>query len=525
MSKVQADSQFKPAIDLLERRGQLRALGLVLLCVSLVIGVFNQTFVEMVGIWGQSQTYSHGYLVFPIFAYLVWQRSSILAVTPIRPFMPAAFLAVGVGFSWLLGELASTLTVGFFALIALMPLMVTAVLGLQWARTLVLPFAILLFAVPFGEAFVPTLMQWTADFTVVALKLSGVPVYREGQSFVIPSGTWSVVEACSGVRYLLASLFAGVIYAWQMYRSPLRRAMFLLASVVLPIVANWLRAYLIVMLGHLSDNRIAAGVDHLIYGWIFFGIVIMVMFAVGAIWREDDDPITASTTPTTRPAAVVGESSTPAQVARAAGVMLAVLLASRAAAAILTRPLADHPLPSVSIASVAGWKPVSTPLSDWKPYLQAPAREDLYAFEKDGEQVGVFVGIFRDQRQGSELVSSVNELVGADKKKWQRVATGARAVEMNGRTTSVQMETLRTAGGTIVAWRWYCFDGMCSASDYRAKFQLAVDRLARRDDTSAWVAIFVVNPETPSAGERSLAAFVGEMGGSLERGLFEVVGQ
>ncbi len=201
---------------------------------------------------------------------------------------------MGAGFSWLLGELASTLTVSFFAVIALMPLTVTAVLGLQWARTLVLPFAILLFAVPFGEAFVPTLMQWTADFTVVALKLSGVPVYREGQSFVIPSGTWSVVEACSGVRYLLASLFAGVIYAWQMYRSPLRRAMFLLASVVFPIVANWLRAYFIVMLGHLSDNRIAAGVDHLIYGWIFFGIVIMVMFAVGAIWREDDDSITAS---------------------------------------------------------------------------------------------------------------------------------------------------------------------------------------------------------------------------------------
>ncbi len=205
--------------------------------------------------------------------------------------------------------------------------------------------------------------------------------------------------------------------------------------------------------------------------------------------------------------------------------MLAVLLASQAAAAILMRPLADHPLPSVSIASVAGWKPVNAPLSDWKPYLQAPVREDLYAFEKDGQQVGVFIGIFRDQRQGSELVSSVNQLVGADKKKWQRVAGGTRAVEVNGRTIPVQVETLRTTGGTIVAWRWYCFDGMSTASDYRAKFQLAVDRLARRDDASAWVAVYVVNPESPSAGERSLAAFVGEMGGSLESGLFEVVGQ
>ena len=117
-------------------------------------------------------------------------------------------------------------------------------LGLRWAKILAFPFAILFFAVPFGEVLVPMLMQWTADFTVVALKVSGVPVFREGQNFVIPSGSWSVVEACSGVRYFLASLFVGALYAWQMYRSPLRRALFLLASIVVPIVANWVRAYL-----------------------------------------------------------------------------------------------------------------------------------------------------------------------------------------------------------------------------------------------------------------------------------------
>ena len=74
---------------------------------------------------------------------------------------------------------------------------------------------------------------------------------------------------------------------------------------------------------------------------------------------------------------------------------------------------------------------------------------------------------------------------------------------MNGGTLAVQMEALRsTGGGTIVAWRWYCLGEVSTASDYRAKFRLAVDRLARRDDTSAWVAIFVVNPESVAAGER-----------------------
>ena len=83
-----------------------------------------------------------------------------------------------------------------------------------------------------------------------------------------------MVEACSGLRYLIASLMIGVLYAAISYRSAWRRAAFIAASILVPLLANWLRAYMIVMLGHLSNNTIAVGVDHLIYGWLFFGIVM-----------------------------------------------------------------------------------------------------------------------------------------------------------------------------------------------------------------------------------------------------------
>ena len=36
-----------------------------------------------------------------------------------------------------------------------------------------------------------------------------MPVFQEGRNFVIPSGRWSVVEACGGIRYLLTSVFIG----------------------------------------------------------------------------------------------------------------------------------------------------------------------------------------------------------------------------------------------------------------------------------------------------------------------------
>jgi exosortase/archaeosortase family protein len=158
--------------------------------------------------------------------------------------------------------------------VCLVVLAVPAVFGWAVARELTFPLLFLFFAVPVGEFMVPPMMEWTADFTVKALQLTGIPVYREGLQFVIPSGNWSVVEACSGVRYLIASFMVGTLFAYLNYRSSKRRVIFMLVSLAVPIVANWLRAYLIVMVGHLSDNKLAAGVDHLVYGWVFFGVVI-----------------------------------------------------------------------------------------------------------------------------------------------------------------------------------------------------------------------------------------------------------
>jgi len=64
----------------------------------------------------------------------------------------------------------------------------------------------------------PILIDWTPTSRCGAARhwRSRVP---EANHFVIPSGNWSVVEACSGLRYLIASLMIGVVYAAVSYRS------------------------------------------------------------------------------------------------------------------------------------------------------------------------------------------------------------------------------------------------------------------------------------------------------------------
>jgi exosortase A len=258
-----------------------------LFVVVAILAIHHETAASIVTIWIRSETYTHGFLVVPICLWLVWRERAVIAATPIAPWWPGLAFVAAAGALWLLASSADALGLQQFALAFMLQAAVITVVGLRMTRELAFPLVFLLFAVPFGEIFIPRMIDWTADFTVAAVRASGVPVYSEANIIDLPTGRWSVVEACSGVRYLIASLMVGTLYAAIAYRSWRRRAAFIAASIVVPIIANWLRAYLIVMLGHLSNNRLAVGVDHIIYGWIFFGVVMLLLFWVGSFWQQD----------------------------------------------------------------------------------------------------------------------------------------------------------------------------------------------------------------------------------------------
>ncbi|MDE2504020.1 MAG: exosortase A, partial [Burkholderiales bacterium] len=272
-----------------DSRWRVALVSLALLLAAL-LWLFRGTALGMVDIWWNFETYTHAFLVAPISIWLVWrQRDELARLTPrAQPWLLLAVVAVAA--LWVAGDLALVNVVAQFAFVALIVVAVAAVLGIEVAWTIAFPLAFLFFAVPFGEFAIPWMMRWTADFTVYAIQASGIPIYREGQSFVIPTGRWSVVQACSGVRYLIASFMVGTLFAYLNYSSIKRRLVFMVVALIVPVIANWLRAYMIVMLGHLSNNRLAVGVDHIVYGWIFFGIVITIMFFIGARWSEPPAP-------------------------------------------------------------------------------------------------------------------------------------------------------------------------------------------------------------------------------------------
>src|SRR5260370_716697 len=109
----------------------------------------------------------------------------------------------------------------------------------------------------------------TAFLAVALLKLGGVPVRADGLFIYTPTGEWLVAEACSGVRFLIASIAFGALLSSLFLRTWPRRAAFMTLSVLVPILANGIRVFGIVLIGYLTSNEIAAGADHILYGWLF----------------------------------------------------------------------------------------------------------------------------------------------------------------------------------------------------------------------------------------------------------------
>ncbi len=492
---------------------------LAAILIGIVVAYWG-TAAEMVRIWARSDTFAHAFVVPPIAVWLAWrQRERLLEINP-RPSLWMLVPVAAAGVAWLLGELVAVNALTQFALVAMLVGSVIAVLGTAVARAIAFPLMFLFFAVPVGEFMIPTLMQGTADFTVFALRLVGIPVYREGLHFIIPSGSWSVVETCSGMRYLIASFMVGSLFAHLNYRSAKRRWIFVGLSLLTPILANWLRAFMIVMLGHLSNNKIATGVDHLVYGWLLFGVIILVLFMIGSRWTELDGSELAPSASFTPNAA----RSDPIRM-WAVGWMAALVVAGP----VLVLAQLDTPVSARSAKGLEtmaleipdlsgnGWRAQALG-SQWQPVYKRPSAAASQGFvSPSGQAVGVYLFYYRDQDRSRKMITSTNALLRDEDTTWNPLEKSTRRLNQiaeGGASLTVEETVLLAVAGPVDSererlrvWRFYWINGQWTASEAHAKWLTAISRLRGRGDDSAALLVFASERQLGSA-EPALIAFL-----------------
>ena len=476
------------------------AFPLVILMVLGLLAIFFDTARSIVFIWNSSQTFTHGYIIVPISLWLIWQQRATLARIVPRPSWLGLLGLAGVVFLWLLGNLSGAQVVMQYALVAMILAAVLALLGWPAVGSIRFPLLFLLLAVPFGDAFLDPLMNQTADFTVAALQLTGIPVFREGNTITIPTGVWSVVEACSGVRYLIASVTLGALYAHLTYRKVWRQVIFMVAAILVPILANGVRAYMIVMIGHLSNMKYAVGVDHLIYGWIFFGLVMLILFWVGSFWREDAQPAKVE-----QHNWGVVQPATAWHFLAFVIAMFALAGAGSAYSALVVRTMAKQPPVMLSEPDIAGWQRTDA-FTSWRPAFKNPAAEQTRFLLHNGVRAGLYIGYYRNQRQHAELITYGNVLAMPGSENWRRLNESVLTVSHD--HLAVHQNVLAQGNQRLLGWYWYWTGDRFTTNSYVAKAYLAINRLLMRPDDSAVVAVFAPFPENSDTAAAILQQLV-----------------
>jgi exosortase A len=248
--------------------------------------LYWDAIIAAVQTWWVSPTYSHCFFILPISSYLIWSKRYELACLKPVPYLPALWIALPAGAAWLLGNLASINEVQQFAAVALFQMIVWNIVGLNSYRTILFPCLFLFFLVPVGQYLVPPLQALTSWFVSAGLSVLGILHYTEGNVIELPNGRFEVAEACAGLRFLVSNIVLCTLFAYFAFRKWTKLVVFMVAAVTVPILANCLRALGIVLIAHWTDNRLAVGADHLVYGWGFSVVILLVLFGVGAHFRD-----------------------------------------------------------------------------------------------------------------------------------------------------------------------------------------------------------------------------------------------
>jgi exosortase len=262
----------------------LSRLAIPSLVVAVVLWSCWPTFVTFVNLWWTNPQYSHGFLVIPFAVFLLWHRRSL--------FTPNQRQHAWIGLALLLAGCCLKLIGGFFAFawpdrISVIFLIagVFGTLGgwpaLKWSWP---SLCFLVFMVPMHGR-VETLLSGPLQrfATLVSaniLQTLGFFAQADGTVIILSETELGIVEACSGLRMLLAFAAMSTAISIVINRPLWQKCAIIAGTVPIALICNIGRIVLTAVLLELAGKRWSDLVFHDLAGWL------MMPAGLALLWLE-----------------------------------------------------------------------------------------------------------------------------------------------------------------------------------------------------------------------------------------------
>jgi len=255
----------------------LAAVALLACYASILRGMFNQ--------WWTDEDMSHGFAVPVVIAWIVWRERARWLALPVSPSWWGVPLLLGAAAIQAISSLGLGLFAGSVAFLVSVVGTVLCLGGFGFLRVWAFPAALSLFMLPklaivYNQTTLP-LQLLASSLASGVLSRIGFRVVREGVILDVGGHKVSVVEACSGVRYLLSLAFIAVVFAYLMDAKPWMRGALLVAAVPIAIVANSIRVAVSAAVPALDS-----GTPHEVAGACVFVLCLVLIFLVHRLFNS-----------------------------------------------------------------------------------------------------------------------------------------------------------------------------------------------------------------------------------------------
>ena len=487
----------------------------------------------MISKWSK-EDFSYSYLVPLIVLYLLWEKKDKLKTVVSNPgWFGLAVLLSGISLFWL-GELGGEFYTIYLSSWFVLNGLLWLHLGWKKLKIIAFPvfFILTMFPPPnfiFNKLSVG-LKLISSKLAVAMLQLYGMSAHREGNIIDLGFTQLEVVDACSGLRYLIPLIVLGILLAYFFKASLWKRALIVVSTVPLSIITNSLRIALTGILYELWGAKVAEGFFHGFSGWFIFMFSLTVLllemwilkkvqgsrFKVQGLKRQDvggPGGLEAG-----KQASIQNSKFKIQNIVSPPQFIVAVVLLGATLAFSqgiefrenipISKPLNQFPL------TVDEW--TGTRLSMEQKYIDALDLSDYMIIDyqdRTGRDVNLYVAYYESQRKGESIHSPATCLTGSG---WIFNKAGQITIpvpDCEGRFMPINRAFTQKTGHKQLVYYWFAQRGRILTNAYQLKIFTFWDALTKQRTDGALVRVItpVYESEQPEDAEARLQAFVNDI--------------
>ena len=501
---------------------------------SILIGVIYHSAIRYLILidWAR-EDYSHSYLIPIVILYIIWEKRDALIAIPSEPsWLGLAPFIFGLFLYWL-GELGGE----FFTLYISLWFVLIGLLWMHmgWKKIKTISFGLFMFLTMFPfPNFINTkvlvnLRLISSQLGVAFLQLCGMSAYREGNIIDLGFTQLQVVDACSGLRYVIPLFVISLLLSYWFRAAFWKRIILVLSSIPLAVAVNSFRIATTGILYSFWGSEVAEGFFHDFSGWLIFMFTMPVLLLEMWILNMIGAPIPKETLN-------VGEgANSPQQDEGLAIVRQPLLKGILQPVFLLAVVLMVGTLVSSKSIEFRDKVPIKKPLDqfplaldDWKGERQAMEQQFIDALHfsdyvmvdyrnPKGQNISFYVAYYESQRKGEGTHSPETCLPGSG---WEFERSGLVSLH-TGKGQFMQVNRAFMIKGDVkqLVYFWFPQRGRILTSLYQVKLYSFWDALIKKRTDGALVRVItpLTGNESVETAEERLIDFVKLLNPQLEK--------